>query len=447
MLNPPPFKLATHHGSTSFANGDAHRPACCEDATPDSEEAAEDQHDAMSKPGRMKLSELDTHFQCSVIGTCLSTSALRKVMSKFIHILGVSDHDIHHEAVWMASKPGPASKALHKALDHHHAATLARFARVTHAHGLEPLWDEALRSGDIPGAYWAVLTHRQTTTTLRKKVFGDVHMLSHLVGAANRADIRRLVALEQANSELRGRIDSQHDSHAAQEETIRQLRADLEAMREALRAARMSVQLQDGAPAHAEKVRVAAEQVALQTQRREVAEQMAAAAEGIASRLVEEVSHLRKHAAVLRAELQAAEAQFREATGPGPHQDGPTALPSLLQGRRILYVGGRPSSTPSIRALVERYGGVFRHHDGGLEDRKGLLTASVLWAELVVFPVDCVDHDSVGVLKQLCSRHAIDFLALRSAGIGSFAAALSREGERHQGGPNSPDDRPCRRHG
>src|SRR5262249_56449253 len=34
------------------------------------------------------------------------------------------------------------------------------------------------------------------------RVFGDVHMLSHLVGAANRADIRRLRELKQDNVAL-----------------------------------------------------------------------------------------------------------------------------------------------------------------------------------------------------------------------------------------------------
>src|SRR5215468_4402580 len=35
-----------------------------------------------------------------------------------------------------------------------------------------------------------------------RKAFGDVHMLSHMVGAANRADIRRLCRLEEENAAL-----------------------------------------------------------------------------------------------------------------------------------------------------------------------------------------------------------------------------------------------------
>jgi hypothetical protein len=71
------------------------------------------------------------------------------------------------------------------------------------------LWDDALRSGDIPGAYWALLTHPATTDELMKGAFGDVHMLSHLVGAANRADIRRRRALEAENADLTLKVEKQ----------------------------------------------------------------------------------------------------------------------------------------------------------------------------------------------------------------------------------------------
>ena len=43
---------------------------------------------------------------------------------------------------------------------------------------------EALEHGEIAGPYWALLTHPVTDNRLVQQVFGDVHMLSHQVGAA-----------------------------------------------------------------------------------------------------------------------------------------------------------------------------------------------------------------------------------------------------------------------
>jgi hypothetical protein len=115
---------------------------------------------------------------------------------------GLSDLTIHEEAVLVAGHQGSAARLLQKALDRRYEATIKRFHRAKDADEVRGLWDEARRSGDIPGAYWALLTHPATTQALVQSAFGEVHMLSHLVGAANRADIRRLAMLETERDEL-----------------------------------------------------------------------------------------------------------------------------------------------------------------------------------------------------------------------------------------------------
>jgi hypothetical protein len=61
------------------------------------------------------------------------------------------------------------------------------------------------KQGNIPGAYWAALTHPATTQDIVTRIFAGVHMLSHVVGTANRADIRRLQQLEAGNAALSAR--------------------------------------------------------------------------------------------------------------------------------------------------------------------------------------------------------------------------------------------------
>ena len=63
--------------------------------------------------------------------------------------------------------------------------------------------------------------------------------------------------------------------------------------------------------------------------------------------------------------------------------------------------------------------------DGGIEDRKGLLAEAIPRAQLVVFPVDCIDPDSATNIKQLCARAGEGFLPLSSASVASLAAALA----------------------
>jgi hypothetical protein len=74
---------------------------------------------------------------------------------------------------------GAAARLLQKALDRRYEATIKRFSRAQNVDEVRGLWDDARRSGDIPGAYWALLTHPAMPQEPRQAAFADVHMLSH----------------------------------------------------------------------------------------------------------------------------------------------------------------------------------------------------------------------------------------------------------------------------
>jgi hypothetical protein len=119
------------------------------------------------------------------------------------------DHDLHKQGVTLAGRAHGGGKLIQKALDRRHEAAIKQFAKAKDEATLGEMWDDAVRRGDIPGAYWAVLSHPATTDGLMRRVFGDVHMLSHMVGAANRADIRRLRQLENENADLAVKLEGQ----------------------------------------------------------------------------------------------------------------------------------------------------------------------------------------------------------------------------------------------
>ena len=77
-----------------------------------------------------------------------------------------------------------------------------------------------------------------------------------------------------------------------------------------------------------------------------------------------------------------------------------------------------------MRALSERSGALFLHHDGGIEERGGLLPGLVSRADAVLFPVDCVSHAAMSLVKRLCQQAGKPFVPLRSAGLAPFCAAL-----------------------
>jgi hypothetical protein len=80
----------------------------------------------------------------------------------------------------LAGRRDAGAKLLQKALDRRHAAAIKQYAKAKDEEMLRRMWDESMRSSDIPGAYWALLSHAVATETIVKKAFQDVHMLSHL---------------------------------------------------------------------------------------------------------------------------------------------------------------------------------------------------------------------------------------------------------------------------
>src|SRR5262249_32588744 len=176
---------------------------------------------------RTRIWEFDASLHCSIVGTCLTTTELRHVLDKLKIGATASDHELHALGVALAGRRQAGAKFLQKALDRRHRVAVTRYSKAKDLVALAALWAESLKQGDIPGSYWAVLTHPLATEELVKQAFGDVHMLSHLVGAANRADIRRLRELEQQNAVLADKIERQQrrlqEGFVARDRTIQRL--------------------------------------------------------------------------------------------------------------------------------------------------------------------------------------------------------------------------------
>ncbi|SAK52584.1 peptidase [Caballeronia fortuita] len=382
---------------------------------------------------RARLSELDAHLHCSVIGTCLSTGELRRLVPKFTDLdrYHASDLEIHHAAVELAIAGGAGAKALNKALDERYAGAIRRFDAARDPRALLDLWNDALKSGDIPPAYWALMSHPHASIEMRQSAFGELHMLSHLVGAANRADIRRLVALEAENEALKEKIERQQarlvEVSAERDAAVRQ--SNEHALQLAARVERKADLSTAQPEAEIERLRDKVEdgerRLALHTSRREAAEQRAQRGDDETRVLRNKLGEAQALLKVVQAECAALERATLDA---GAQPDARRRAVEWVSGKRVVYVGGRPNSNAALKALVEGAGGEMIVHDGGIEDRKGLLAAALPNADVVLFPVDCIDHDSMSMLKRVCERHGVDYSPLRTASIASFVEFVARLG-------------------
>jgi hypothetical protein len=371
-----------------------------------------------------RLWDLHPSLHCSIIGTCLTAAELRQILKRagLSGIEGTCDHDLHSIAVGLCIKPQAGSKFLNKALNRKHRAIIKNFAGAATPGELKGLWQEFLEKGDIPGAYWAVLTHPLTDKAVAQKAFGDVHMLSHLVGASNRAGIRRLRQLEEDNNLLLERSERQakrfRESIAARDRKISALMAAL-AHAQAAQAAK-----------DAANPWIAGEPPDLVAELEGKLQKQAAHAAQLEGRLKEsreagalaqaEHTQLFEQIAGLKAEIVALEALLSS------EASGSAAFKIDLRDKTLLYVGGRPHQLPQLKKLAEGAGACFLHHDGGIEESNNSLAALVARADAVLFPADCVSHGAVATVKRICGQLGKDYFPMRSSGLSSFAKAVHR---------------------
>ena len=368
---------------------------------------------------RAKLWELNGSIHCSIIGTCLTTGELRRAMGKFAKsdIGHLTDHELHSEAVGLCGHHHPCSKLLNKTLEQRHQLVIKQFTRLQGEAAVLERWREARQAGDIPGAYWAVLTHPDVGVAGMRQAFGDVHMLSHLIGSANRADIKRLAVLEAEKADLLAKVERQQvrlcEAVTSRDATIRRLSSL--AAEQVLQSGQAEPDDELAALRHLVvdlRARLAAERV-----RRERAETgLAEASEASRS--------WQSRAAALTSERDAVLLDLHvleQVRGASAEARAPAALPA----ERVLYVGGRPGAVEQMRDALAAAGGELVAHDGGRHDHSSLLAGLISQADRVVFPVDCVSHDAALTVKRLCRQLGKPWSPLRSSGFGSFLSALT----------------------
>ena len=372
---------------------------------------------------RTKIWEFNTNLHCSIIGTCLSTRELRQLLNKLgLAPPGSTDHELHGAAVSLAARHDKAAKLLNKTLDERHRLAIKQFEKANTEDTVRALWADAVRRGEIPGAYWATLTHQAATHAVIREAFGEVHKLSHLVGAANRADIRRLCQLEADNAALQARLDRQQaalrDAVVTRDACIRELR---QALAQCI-AAEQPVPGEDNAMLR-QLIADLERRLANEARRCLALEERLAAANAAITGERSSRAKAERDCSALRSELNVIETSVLAVCD---RDSRPVTSERHLSGVTVLYVGGRPNQVVHLRAAAERSGAAFLHHDGGIEHHLNLLAGLTSQADVVVFPVDCISHHAAQAAKLLCRQTGKRFVPLRSAGATSLLAALRR---------------------
>lgn len=361
--------------------------------------------------GRRRLWEIDGGLHCSIIGTSASHDDLLQIARKLDVRLArdVTHHQVHSAFVQSAHRPGPMARALQKLFEARYA-TIARKVRATaDPAGLEALWANERDAGRVAGAYWAFLSHDHIPEALRNRIFGEVHMLSHLLGrtASRTASLvsEWTARVDDLEARLARRADRHREVLAERDAALARI-SDLERR---LLARTVVAEARARAPAAWRRSSAGRQERALVAARTR-----ARAAEAEVRRLTGEVLRLR----ALLAEIPLV-------VPPCPAVAACDAAIREDIARRVLYIGGRGGAVDNLRRVAETHRAVLVHHDGGEEMSVKRIDGLVEHCDAVFCPVDCVSHQACLKAKALCRKHGKPFVPLRSSGAASFERALS----------------------
>ncbi len=399
--------------------------------------AAAEEAAQIARTRRRKLWELEERLHCPVMGTCLDIEDLKKLARKEGFNGKSFDHyRLHVEAVSASCSRNSAAEMMHRLLERKYARWVRIFDAAKTDEAVRRLWIEHLARGEVAGAMWAALTHKAVSKKTVSQVHGDVHMLSHQVGAGLAVDVRRLKTLEEELARL------QHESRQQARRASREISERAERIRfleEENRRQRLALRELPSLKARAEALESG--QVVVDLGRRLLLQ------EATNTRLEESLQKARQQNRLLENRLADHERLQKQldavtserdvmerllfAGGPGLAEEGGACngdcrqCEDRLKGRCVLCVGGRTTLLPQYRELAERAGVRLIHHDGGQEEAMSRLPELLAASDAVICPTDCVSHNAYYQLKRHCKAHGKPCIMTRSSGVAGFAMALT----------------------
>ncbi|BCG63173.1 MAG: hypothetical protein methR_P0867 [Methyloprofundus sp.] len=378
-----------------------------------------------------RLWQLDHNYHCAIIGTCLTIAEVKKLLKQLrIGTHGYSAYELHSTIVTIIADNAFPSKKVQNFLDKKFKLIVQQVKKMS-AEELMGFWRAALYSGDMIGAFWAVMMHPNSDAGMKKNCYGDIHMLSHMSGASNRADLKRLSQLENERHEIKGAVRAQnlkYNKLALENNRLQQsvvdykeqntgLKNEINALNNSLEQVMILQSTKSRQELEAQVIKLN-NKVACQVSEIGKLQRSSHQLSEIVSRQKRKICADKNEWLECKNEVVYLQSRLEQTVRSCPLQK------QNLCGQCVLYVGGKTNLVPFYRNLVEEKSGIFMHHDGGMEKNTQDLQQSLGKADIVIFPSDCISHDAYWKIKAICKKQHKPFRYLKSSGLYALSSML-----------------------
>lgn len=376
-----------------------------------------------SRSRRRRLWELPAQAHELLLALSFTPAGLRREAARTlgqIHkglcVLKGRDVDVLYSVVHDLVTRNALSEAMHRHLDARHALALRTLAKAKDEQALQTAWAQALvddgPSATVPSTLWAVLTHplgeavqSRVLYDARAWVFAHARRSVGLAMAQQQTDALVQQARQRADH-LQARLITQQQQAA---EALRQAQSEIARLQGELARARDMATVANPPEAVVHRAKSNAAPTIIGGRVR---------AQGLLPGFALTVA-----SAPAPAVLPAPEPTRALGQGLSPSAQ-PTAALNVV-GRRVLCVGGIRHAVARYRGRIEKLGGRFDHHDGGIEDGIQALDASLGRADVVICQAACINHEAYHRVKRHCERTGTPCVYLDRPSLSRLDRALA----------------------
>ena len=383
---------------------------------------------------RRSIWEVKSFYHCSTIGTCLTLSEQRKILTKEkIDIRNCSLYEMHCIMLSNVGTGNRISRRVNNLLDRKYHDEIVEFSNFKEQEFLS-IWNRKLKEGQICGLYWAAVSSRSYSDKMLLRLFGDVHMLSHLNGGEIRGSLQEAARVKDENIILKGDLREEKKIKKQMMKNMYVLEKNLTNMNEKYRDVIIENRKLIEKPADeafsGKLEELEAENKVLRDRCEQNENRLKGYEMSIASlkdrkkAIQSELAILRENSDILARELSDVIKQVlatcRQCNNSCPAFD--------LCEKRILIVGGIKKMKNLYRELIEGKGGAFDYHDGYMHGGEGILREKVERSDFVLCPVDVNSHNACLSVKKICKKIDKPYWMLSSSSLSSITQSLIQLG-------------------
>jgi len=357
---------------------------------------------------RKKIWEIDSRFFCSISGSCLALSQIRRILkdSGLVKLSRETEPLIHTQVIMGLKCDNKLSRNINKALDMKYREEIQQLEDFTQCNEIYDYWQKNSDKEKVRGLYWAALSHPLTDLETADLIGDEMHMIIH-------GSLEKYLLAADENRKLKEDIRRSRTRE-------REIKEERRILNENLKQAEMKLQQNS-------KSKEATNTINMEKNREKQLQAINVHLQSEMTKMENELRDFREKFELLEQENYRISCQLA-----CPKNDYEEQITSLineadereLDNKKVLLVGGRKALKEHCRNVICRFGGSFQHHDGGVEQSKKQLCSCARQADIVICALDCISHNACLNMKKICRNEGKRIIYLRNSGVESLNREL-----------------------